>query len=283
MGKVQIYIVDDEWMAVEYLKALLKEASPAYEVAGAAFQGQIAYEEILKIRPDIVFVDIQMPGMTGIELAEKLLESECNPTVIFLTSYRDFDFVKKGMDLGIASYLLKNELTAEVLKKEIDKIIKDTEIERKKTYMYTSYNLKNFLFSGEETFDINKDATSLERYAVLLFVADRAIYLDERKTDIIQADVMKMEDMKYPEGLRCRHIVQIENGKWCAVFYIDSTVSDSENVLAESGKMIQSAFEKEDISVSFFFETSVRNMMCIPAQFQRMNALYSGSVVKTQI
>lgn len=273
MGKVQIYIVDDEWMAVEYLKALLKEASPAYEVAGAAFQGQIAYGEILKIRPDIVFVDIQMPGMTGIELAEKLLESECNPTVIFLTSYRDFDFVKKGMDLGIASYLLKNELTAEVLKKEIDKIIKDTEIERKKTYMYTSYNLKNFLFSGEETFDINKDVTSLERYAVLLFVADRPIYLDERKTDIIQADVMKMEDMKYPEGLRCRHIVQIENGKWCAVFYIDSTVSDSENVLVESGKMIQSAFEKEDISVSFFFETSVRNMMCIPAQFQRMNAL----------
>ena len=150
MGKVQIYIVDDEWMAVEYLKALLKEASPAYEVAGAAFQGQIAYGEILKIRPDIVFVDIQMPGMTGIELAEKLLESECNPTVIFLTSYRDFDFVKKGMDLGIASYLLKNELTAEVLKKEIDKIIKDTEIERKKTYMYTSYNLKNFFFQGKK-------------------------------------------------------------------------------------------------------------------------------------
>lgn len=49
MGKVRIYIVDDEWMAVEYLKALLKEASPAYEVAGAAFQGRIAYEEILSL------------------------------------------------------------------------------------------------------------------------------------------------------------------------------------------------------------------------------------------
>ena len=130
MGKIQIYIVDDEWMAVEYLKALLKEASPTYEVVGEAFHGYVAYEEILKLRPDIVFVDIQMPGMTGIELAEKIVGSECNPSVIFLTSYRDFDFVKKGMDLGIASYLLKNELTTELLKKEISKIMKDTEVER---------------------------------------------------------------------------------------------------------------------------------------------------------
>lgn len=273
MGKIQIYIVDDEWMAVEYLKTLLKEASPAYEVVGEAFQGHVAYEEILKLRPDIVFVDIQMPGMTGIELAEKVAESECNPSVIFLTSYRDFDFVKKGMDLGIASYLLKNELTAESLQKEISRIMKDTEIERKKTYMYASYNLKNFLFSEGEALDVNKEKASLERYAVLLFVADRPVYLDGRKTDIIRADVMEMEDMEYPKGLRCRHIIQIENGKWCAVFYIASTVSDSKNILIESGKMIQNRFEKNNILVSFFFDTSVKNMMCLPAQFQKMNAL----------
>lgn len=273
MGKIQIYIVDDEWMAVEYLKALLKEASPTYEVVGEAFHGYVAYEEILKLRPDIVFVDIQMPGMTGIELAEKIVGSECNPSVIFLTSYRDFDFVKKGMDLGIASYLLKNELTTELLKKEISKIMKDTEVERRKTYMYTSYNLKNFLFSGGEPLDMNKDKTSLERYAVILFVADRPVYLDGRKSDNIQTDVMEMEDMEYPKGLRCRHIIQIENGKWCAVFYIASTVSDSENILVESGKRIQDMFEKNGVFVSFFFDTSVKNILCIPAQFQKMNAL----------
>ena len=141
MGLVRIYIVDDEWIAVVYFIALLYVASPAYVVAGAAFQGRIAYVEIFFIRPDIVFVDILMPGMTGIVLAELLSFSESYPIVIFLTSYRDFDFVFIGMDLCIASYLFFNVLTTVLFFIVIDFIMLDTEIESYFTYMYTSYHL----------------------------------------------------------------------------------------------------------------------------------------------
>ncbi len=74
-------------------------------------------------RPDVIFIDINMPGMSGIELAEVLLEKMPDIKIIFLTAYRDFDFVKKGLEMGgVVSYVLKNELNSDTLETELENV-----------------------------------------------------------------------------------------------------------------------------------------------------------------
>ncbi len=278
MDKFRIFIVDDEWMAIEYLKALLKEASPAYEVVGEAFGGTFAYEQICRIKPDIIFIDIQMPEMNGLELTEKLFKNDIHSAVIFLTSYRDFDFIKKGMELGISSYMLKNELTPELLKRELDKIMKEVELEKKKNRMYTEYNIKNFLFSkteqDEKKVSFNKSTPpSLERYAAVLFTEDRPLYMDRERLEYTLIDAAELEKLDFPEGVLCRNVIQVESGKWCAVFYINAEVSDSMEILRKAGKRIQIEMVKKGISVTYLYDRAVSDIFMVPLSFQKMYAV----------
>ena len=60
---------------------------------------------------------------------------------MLITSYREFDYVKRGMELGVSNYLLKNELTPESLGKEIRSIMEQVRLERKRLHTYQEYNL----------------------------------------------------------------------------------------------------------------------------------------------
>lgn len=136
---LRLYIVDDEIMAIDYMKMLLAECGVEYELKGACENSLIACQEIIQICPDIVFVDINMPGMTGIELAKNVLEKCPDIKIVFLTAYRDFDFIKQGMDMGIDSYLLKNELNIQTLATELNKL---------KERLWQKRAVKLFLKSG---------------------------------------------------------------------------------------------------------------------------------------
>ena len=85
--------------------------------------------------------------MNGLVLAERILQQNKNQIIVLLTSYREFDYVKRGMELGVSNYLLKNELTPESLGKEIRSIMEQVRLERKQLHTYQEYNLKQFLES----------------------------------------------------------------------------------------------------------------------------------------
>lgn len=89
--------------------------------------------------------DISMPVMDGLEMAEELRKKNQGMKVVLLTSYREFDYVKKGMSLGVSSYLLKNKLSAEILKSEIEKIMSELLNSKEKNRMYTEHNLRLYL------------------------------------------------------------------------------------------------------------------------------------------
>ena len=94
-------IIDDERLARVELRRLLS-AHPEVEVAGEARGGEEALALIPKIAPDLVFLDIQMPGMTGFELLERL---EDLPQVIFTTAYDAYAL--KAFEVNALDYLLK--------------------------------------------------------------------------------------------------------------------------------------------------------------------------------
>ncbi len=102
--KLQVLIVDDESLARERLRSLVAEIDGA-EVTGEAQTGEQALERVCALRPDVVLMDVRMPGMDGIEAARHLSALEDPPAVIFATAYDEY--AVKAFDAQAIGYLLK--------------------------------------------------------------------------------------------------------------------------------------------------------------------------------
>lgn len=111
-------IVDDEMPAREELKYILSKMENI-EVVGEATHGMEALELINKFKPDIVFLDIEMPKISGIDVARKLLEKNHRPKIIFVTAYDKF--AVDAFEVNAIDYLLK-PISEERLKKTLRKI-----------------------------------------------------------------------------------------------------------------------------------------------------------------
>jgi len=94
-------IVDDERLARTELRRLL-EKHPEIEIAGEARDSEDALAQITRLQPDLLFLDIQMPGATGFDLLEKLDRA---PLVIFTTAYDEYAL--RAFDVNALDYLLK--------------------------------------------------------------------------------------------------------------------------------------------------------------------------------
>ena len=98
-------VVDDEQLAREELVFLLRSFTDV-EVIGEAADGQAALDKIEESQPDIVFLDVQMPGLSGLEVARRLLaRSGQIPHVVFATAYDHY--AVEAFDVNAADYLLK--------------------------------------------------------------------------------------------------------------------------------------------------------------------------------
>jgi two-component system LytT family response regulator len=110
-------IVDDERLARKELNSLLDQY-PEIEILGEAVNADDAIEKIQTLNPDLIFLDIQMPGKTGFEMLEQL---DASPMVIFTTAYDEYAI--KAFEINAFDYLLK-PIQENRLKEAIQKVIK---------------------------------------------------------------------------------------------------------------------------------------------------------------
>ena len=103
-AKVRALVVDDERPARNELCFLLEQL-PAVEVAGQAANGVEALDLIAELDPDLVFLDIQMPGRTGFEVARELLTKEVDTRIVFVTAYDQYAI--EAFEVNAVDYLLK--------------------------------------------------------------------------------------------------------------------------------------------------------------------------------
>jgi len=101
------FIVDDENLIIKSLKASVDWEMLGFEVVGEANDGIEAYERILQLRPDIVFADIRMPGMSGLELTKKVMNLYPNILFVIISGYAEFAYAQKAMSYGVLGYCLK--------------------------------------------------------------------------------------------------------------------------------------------------------------------------------
>lgn len=100
-------IVDDESLIIESLKLSIDWEKEGFKIIGSALDGLHALELIREYEPDIVFTDIRMPGISGIELIKKA--SEVNPNILFviISGYAEFAYAQKALKYNAIGYCLK--------------------------------------------------------------------------------------------------------------------------------------------------------------------------------
>ena len=103
---IRVVLVDDHAVLRSGLEQLLS-GEPDLEVVGTAADGAAALEEVRRTRPDVVLMDLQMPGTDGVSATRQIV-AEGGPDVLVLTSFSDADRIVAALDAGAVGYLLKD-------------------------------------------------------------------------------------------------------------------------------------------------------------------------------
>ncbi|MEU7614456.1 response regulator transcription factor [Micromonospora sp. NPDC049204] len=104
---IRILLVDDERMVCAYLRTIL-EAAPDVEVVGEAYDGAEAVEAVTRYRPDLVLMDLRMPGVDGLTAIEHLTRASAPPRIVALTTFDLDEYVLRAMRAGAVGFLLKS-------------------------------------------------------------------------------------------------------------------------------------------------------------------------------
>lgn len=127
---IKAVLIDDEYIVVEGLKAIVNWSEFGIEVVGSASDGVSGLELIEKEKPDIVFTDITMPRMNGLALIEKAKKVIPSGVFIIFSGYNEFEYARRAISLGVIDYLDKPvtiDKVEETLKESIKIINKKNE------------------------------------------------------------------------------------------------------------------------------------------------------------
>ena len=116
---IRVLLAEDQAMVRGALSALLGLESDI-EVLAAVADGESAWRELQRLKPDVLVTDIEMPGLTGLELAQRIQRHELPIKVVIVTTFARAGFLRRALDAGVSGYLLKDapaENLAEALRK----------------------------------------------------------------------------------------------------------------------------------------------------------------------
>lgn len=189
-------IIDDEQLARELLREYI-EHIPELNVIGEASKGKDAVEMIDNLKPDLIFLDVQMPGMTGFDVLDEI---EHDPFVIFTTAYDQYAI--KAFEKNAVDYLLK-PLDQERFKLAIDRAINRMKLEQNnvgellrslKTDNKTSYDSHIFVQKSEKLLNL-----PVEEIMFLEASGDYTILTTKGDQFVSSSGIGKLEEILNPE------------------------------------------------------------------------------------
>lgn len=104
---IGVLLAEDQAMVRGALSALLK-LEPDLDVLGTAADGEAAWRDVQRLQPDVLVTDIEMPGLTGLELAQRIARHGMVTRVVVLTTFARPGFLRRALDAGARGYLLKD-------------------------------------------------------------------------------------------------------------------------------------------------------------------------------
>jgi len=156
--KLTAMVVEDEGVANELLSSTFKNF---FSEVSSAFNGKEALEMFERLQPDIVFVDIVMPEMDGIELSRKIREMNPNQIIIVISASNDIQKISESIEIGVNSFIQKpidTKKIIELLSNVTSLISKKKKIETKTFSISLPLNLYELVDENAKTESISKNA-----------------------------------------------------------------------------------------------------------------------------
>jgi two-component system, response regulator YesN len=128
----RLLYADDEALSRYAFRTLISKNFANIEVVGEAEDGNQAVELFNRLKPDIIVLDIRMPGLSGLEVAKTILKASPSSKILILTAYDNFDYLNESLDIGIRGYIVKPFKKEEIISK-LSKVLQELEIEKETT------------------------------------------------------------------------------------------------------------------------------------------------------
>lgn len=296
----KLLIVDDEPLVQVGIKSMLPWASMNIVISGIASNGKTALELIEQDMPDIVISDIKMPIMSGLELAKICQEKyeDCAPAFIILTSYEDFSLAREALTYRVCDYLVKLDLTPEILKDSIDRIQKRLEKERETTSTpapteapLASYHDKFFirllcnLFENQKQFELQQKELKLnfDSQAYICCYCELISSHGEPLGDEGQLNLFhtafQMSQSLLQKYHKC-HVITLDLHHFAVIFCFDEVTHDCHNQTQNILKNVSGTLDNYyKVHLQAGIGTLVQNPQAVAESYQyAREAMHSASV-----
>lgn len=251
---ITMMLVDDKKDVVEGIESMYDWLAISIKIVSKAYDGQTAYEEFLKHRPNIIISDIRMPYMSGLELTKKVKEIDENVKVILLSGYDDFEYAQKAMEYGAEEYLLKPTNILEIyesVKKAQKKILfeenqKKFQVQARQKLMQSLPLLKDqyiqyLVFSSDqesyeiihEKFEFLDIKLKLHDLIVIIFEIDNYRILSEQNSQITM-ELYRFSIMNIANEIVSKEtdseMFRFHNDRLILVYNADKSINQQENL-----------------------------------------------------
>jgi len=112
MGKIRVLLADDHEAILASIRMVLGDE---FDVVGAVNTGRDAVEQVQRLDPDILVIDISMPLLNGLQASSQLQACKARVKVVFLTVHEDQDYVDAAFSAGASGYVTKSQLTTDLV------------------------------------------------------------------------------------------------------------------------------------------------------------------------
>jgi DNA-binding NarL/FixJ family response regulator len=113
-GRITVLIVDDHPLFRNGLRQVI-QGDARFELAGEAADGELAWKAIQEKKPDVAVLDVNLPGLTGLEIARKISEKKLRTRVIILTMLKEEDLINRALDFGVNGFVLKENAVEDIV------------------------------------------------------------------------------------------------------------------------------------------------------------------------
>lgn len=192
---LQVLLVDDEPWVLEGLRTMVNWEKHGFQVCGEALDGPDALAKIKELRPELVFTDINMPVISGLELIEQSKRLFANPPkFVILSGYDDFHYAVTAMRQRVVEYLLK-PIDEEEIEAILDRlgrtIAEEREMEQSLSRKQSLFknNIMNRLIQGEEGSELEREAAGVLQLQgepeLQCMLVDTGVYPQELKQRVL--------------------------------------------------------------------------------------------------
>jgi DNA-binding NarL/FixJ family response regulator len=217
MSNIKIFIVDDHKIFREGLKMLFSTFK-GVEIIGEASNGKMFLSVLPETKPDIVFMDINMKEMDGLEATQEALKIYPDLKIIALTSFEDEEYFNKITDLGARGYLLKNSMRDD-FEKAINRVMEGANYYSDELIVKLSRKMS--MIKSQQKEALKEEATFTDEERELLK------YICQGLTNKQIADIMHLSSRTI-EAHRARLLdkTQTKNSVALAVYAISNNIVD---------------------------------------------------------